>query len=511
MNKILLLSLFVLIVVSVFTVLLRPEAQEKYPQLEWMSDTNPQRFEQAELFETWLKTKYPDLSKDSRYPAFGIKLNAANNQSTVIQAVSGVAGDLIDHLNVPVFGAMGLLRPLGEDAKKRGYDLSTTYPNMEGILGYEGEQYGYPCNVAVSSFLFNLNTLKKYDLSLPDEDWTTEDFERIAKKFMDRTKQGNARRTIFFALSALSLGETFIVINARSNGVDVYNETLTKCIADDERFYRIYEQLYKWTYVDKILPTAAEVASNDTETGFGGAAFTHFINGNYATIIAGRWALIRFRELPPEERFPMAMTLFPQGPFKNGILTARVTGIYAGSRNYDKAGYFMEFLASKEYNDYIIKYTDGLPPTPKYVLNNPEYLSPKEYPSEGNIHAKELEYAMHYAIPAPQTPYFRKTGTSWFSYALSKVMANRATAKEAVNEAVERVNSGIAESVAANDKLAAMYERDMELQKKIDAVKATWKYRRGKIISGEKIPENWIKNPFYKKYYAHLGMLKGAE
>ena len=51
----------------------------------------------------------------------------------------------------------------------------------------------------------------------------------------------------------------------------------------------------------------------------------------------------------------------------------------------------------------------------------------------------------------------------------------------------------------------------MELQKKIDAVKATWKYRRGKIISGEKIPENWIKNPFYKKYYAHLGMLKGAE
>ena len=86
------------------------------------------------------------------------------------------------------------------DAKKRGYDLSTTYPNMEGILGYEGEQYGYPCNVAVSSFLFNLNTLKKYDLSLPDEDWTTEDFERIAKKFMDRTKQGNARRTIFFAL-----------------------------------------------------------------------------------------------------------------------------------------------------------------------------------------------------------------------------------------------------------------------------------------------------------------------
>ena len=118
MNKILLLSLFVLIVVSVFTVLLRPEAQEKYPQLEWMSDTNPQRFEQAELFETWLKTKYPDLSKDSRYPAFGIKLNAANNQSTVIQAVSGVAGDLIDHLNG--FRRDGTAQTAGRGCEKTG-------------------------------------------------------------------------------------------------------------------------------------------------------------------------------------------------------------------------------------------------------------------------------------------------------------------------------------------------------------------------------------------------------
>ncbi len=511
MNKILLLSLFVLIVVSVFTVLFRPEAQEKYPLLEWMSDTNPQRFEQAELFEKWLKEKYPELSADKELPAFGIKLNAASNQSTIIQAVSGVAGDLIDHLNVPIFGAMGLLHPLNEDAKRGGYGLDSTYPNMKGLLTYEGEQYGYPCNVAVSSFMFNLNTLDKYDVSLPDEDWTTEDFEEISKEFMERTGQANTRRTIFFSLSAESLGEPFIIINARSNGIDFYNETLTKCIANDERVYKIYEQLYRWTYVDKILPTAAEVASNDTETGFGGAAFTHFINGNYATIIAGRWALIRFRELAASERFPMAMTLYPQGPFKNALITTRATGVYAGTRHFDKARYFMEFLASKEYNDYIIKYTDGLPPNPKYALDNPEYLSPKEYPNEGNIHEKELEYAMRYAIPAPQSPYFRKTGTGWFSYALSKVMANRATAKEAVDEAVTRTNNGIAEMVAANDKLAVIYDRDVKLQKKIDAIKATWKYRWGRVVSGEKIPENWVKNPFYLKYYAHLGMLKGAE
>ena len=171
----------------------------------------------------------------------------------------------------------------------------------------------------------------------------------------------------------------------------------------------------------------------------------------------------------------------------------------------------MEFLASKEYNDYIIKYTDGLPPNPKYAIGNPDYLAPKDYPNEGNIHAKELEYAMTCALPVPQTPYYRATGTNWFGFALSKVLAGRATAKESVDEAVERINTGIAESVAANDKLAKLYQRDVDFQHKIDAVKATWKFRRGKIVSGEKIPENWIKNPFHKKYYAHLGMLKGAE
>ena len=511
MNKALIVSLALLIVASVATYLFRPETMEKYPLLEWMSDSNPQRFEQVELFEKWLKERHPELAKEKDHPPFGIKVSAGNNQSALIQAVSGVAGDLLDHLNVPVFAAMGLLKPLSGDAAKHGFDLRETYPNTEALLGYEGEQYGYPCNLVVASFIFNRKTLEQYGVSIPKETWTPDDFEKYAKDFMKNTGQGSNRRTIFFSLSAESLGDTFIHINARSYGIDMYNETLTKCIANDERFYRVYELLYKWTYVDKILPTAAEVASNDTESGFGGAAFSHFINGNYASIIAGRWALIRFRELTEAERFPMAMTLFPQGPFKNAVIGTRATGIYAGSKKYDMAKYFMEFLASKEYNDYIIKYADGLPPNPKYAIGNPDYLSPKEYPNEGNIHAKELEYAMKYALPAPQTPYYRKTGTNWFAFALSKVMAGRASAREAVDEAVERVNSGIAESVAANDRLAKLYQRDLDFQLKIDAIKATWKYRRGEIVSGEKIPENWVKNPYYKKYYSHLGMLKGAE
>ena len=92
MNKALIASLVLLIIASAATYLLRPESMEKYPLVEWMSDSNPQRFEQTELFDKWLREKHPELAENKDLPAFGIKLSAANNQSTIIQAVSGVAG-----------------------------------------------------------------------------------------------------------------------------------------------------------------------------------------------------------------------------------------------------------------------------------------------------------------------------------------------------------------------------------------------------------------------------------
>ena len=163
-----------------------------------MSDSNPQRFEQTELFEKWLGEKHPELVKRKDLPPFGVKLSAANNQSTIIQAVSGVAGDLIDHLNVPIFAAMGLLKPLGADAKKQGFDLSKTYPNMEALLGYEGEQYGYPCNVAVSSFIFNEDTLKRYGMRVPREPSSRSTSEVTELTPTTRHRQSALRMMIVF-------------------------------------------------------------------------------------------------------------------------------------------------------------------------------------------------------------------------------------------------------------------------------------------------------------------------
>jgi len=504
MNKLFFGILAVLVAASVYTYLSEPEQQTGYPLIYWKSDPNPQRYEQIELFSKWLEKNHPELQTTPGLPPFGVKLDTASNQSTLIQAVSGVGGDLIDFSIVPVFYAMGIIKDLTPYAKAGKFGLDTTYPGVAGLLSsYDGKQAGYPCNVAVGNFWINKKTFEKHGVKLPKEAITLEEFERLGKEFVKKANASNPDKKIFYCPAATTFGVSFNLINARSQGLDVLNETLTKCTVNDPRYINPMKLLYKWTYTDKILPTAADVASQNVETGgYGGATFTHFIRGTYGMIVTGRYALIRFRELPKEEHIPLTCIQFPQsGKFRNMVATARITSMYAGTKDPDKTKYFFEFLASKDYNDYIIRGVDGLPPNPSFAMNNPEYIKPPQYPTEGNVHINELKWAMELALPLPQTPYYSSTGRDWYGYALDKFMNDRATAEEAVKEAEDRINMSIRQTVEENPKLAKGYAEDIALQKKIDEYKA----------AGKKIPVNWIKNPYYLKYYKSKNMLAEPE
>lgn len=510
MNKLFFSILAVLVAASIVTYLKLPSQETEHTYLSWSSDPNPARYEQIDIFQEWMKKKHPEVKpKANGNPEFEVKLFSSNNQSMLIQAVSGVAGDLLDAVPIPVYADMGLLTDVTEHAKASGYGADTTYPGAASLISYEGKQFGYPCNLLAPTMWINHETFEKYDIPIPEANWTPEEFERIGKLFNERVKQGDRGRTIFFTTP---LSFDYALVYGRSLGTDSYNETMTRSTLSDPRFVAAVKLIYKWTYVDRILPTAAEVASNTTETGgFGGAGLAHFIHGNYAMIITGRYALIRFRELPKDEQLRLSNVMLPQYGFPNLPLWSRSTAIYAGSKYADKAEYFLEFLASKEYNDTIIHSADGLPPTPKYAMNNPEYLRPAAYPNEGAVHENELKWALNHGIPTTASPYFKSTGTNWSSFALDKVMADRAEAPEALKEAEARINDAIAETVAANDKLRKMYNAALEKQLKIDAIKAGWKYDPNDpytVISGEKIPEKLILNPYHLRYYDSIGMLK---
>ena len=310
---------------------------------------------------------------------------------------------------------------------------------------------------------------------------------------MKRANADNPKPQNFFGES-IANKEPFLLCMSRSMGHDFYNETMTRSNINNPATEKALELFYKWTYEDRLFPTAADVASANEAGGYGGATFSQFINGKLAMIITGRFALIRFREL--KDPINVWATQYPMWDFKNMIVAARSTIVYKGSKNKEFTRLFMEFLADKDYNEYIIEGADGLPPNPSYAIGNPKYLTPR--PNEGNVHSAELKWALETSFCPSISPYFNILGSNWTIYVMGKYFNGRATAKEALQEAEMRYNTGIDDAIKANDELRKQWEADIASQKIIDKCKE----------QGEKIPAKLIINPFYLGYYRAKGLLE---
>ncbi len=489
MGKLFIVILTLLILASVATVMTESRRQTEHTVIYWKSDANPQRYDQIDLFHHWLKEN-GHVDKNGR-PVVELRLDSANNQSKLIQAVSGVGGDIID-AGTNEFQPLGVLRDLTEDARELGFDSGASYPGLKQDLFADGRQYAYPCNVGVAGLWCNVDAFAKYHMKPPPEIWTPEEFGRIGREFVKRANAGKKRRDVFFC-SGCQLG--LLDPMGRSEGLDMFNETLTACILDDPRYVKILKLVHKWTYQDGLFPTAAEVLSMNTESGYGGANFSQFLNGGYGMMLTSRYCLIRLREA--ESPITLSASRFPEYDFQNMIIRARTATLYRGGKHPELAKLFFAYLADKEYNDYIIEGSDGLPPNPKFAINNPIYLHPEQYPNEGDTHARELNWAMTIALPQPYSPYCKSIGINWQKYVLEKYFNGLCTAEEAAAETQNRINASIQTTVNANKRLKKRYLKNCELQKKIDAYKK----------AGKKLPESWIRSPYYRAYYKAKGMM----
>lgn len=481
----------VLLAASLYTFLTRAEERTRHPVLVWTTGICPERYAQLELFRVWMR-KNGHVDADGEL-LFDVKPEVADNQSTLIQAVSGVAGDIIDFVPVSRYAPMGVLEDITEFTRARNMDAAHNYPNTASLLEWRGRQYAYPCNLVVWSLWQNLDTFAKYGMEPPPTEWTPEEFERIGLEFTRRANAGKTRQDVFFCAPAT--GQMMIAL-ARSRGVDLYNETLTASELRRPEFVDTLKLMHKWTYVDHLLPTAAEVAS-ELSTGSVSAneASGQLISGRYAMISIGRYVNM---DLRPRKAAPirLANSLFPQYGFKNMLVAARASAVYKGSRHKEEAKLFLEFLSSREYNELIAASSDGLPPNPAFVEADPALLAPAEWKNEGKTHLNELRWGRELALPPPQSPY-DLLQRDMLSYAYEKFVGGLATAEAALTEAAAMVDREIHNTAESSDMLRREYAEAVKLQKKIDAYKK----------EGKKIPAEWIANPFHLVYYRQKEML----
>jgi multiple sugar transport system substrate-binding protein len=246
------------------------------------------------------------------------------------------------------------------------------------------------------------------------------------------------------------------------------------------------------------MPSSAERVSMNAASSFGNdGEVSQFIHEQYGMLCIGRYIYMNLRMLDKE--LPTANHLFPQYEFQNAFIDGRMSAVYAGGKHKEYAKLFLKFLASREYSDLLVDSADGLPPNRRMVESNPDYFHPPKYPLEGEPNTNEFNWACSVALKNPYSCY-NKFSTRIYEM-LDQVMNNLSTAEESVKDTHNRINRYIAETVGGNPKLKEQYDKDVALQKKIDAYKA----------EGKKIPANWIKNPYYLQYYKSKNMLAAPE
>lgn len=370
--KYLFMCIFALLgLASIATWKMLPATKTDVPVVYWVTDPNPARIEQVAIFQRWLK-------KDPNRPAMKVLVDAANNRTEkkVIQGVSGVGGDTMDiggGAGMRYFNAIGLLEPVTSYAKKLGYDANSTYKAIQPSITQDGEQYLYPCNVAVRMLWVDYNLFDDLGVERPPLRWDFETFERIGKAYVAKANPPG-KKQMNFMVNSVTSSQLY-----RSQGLSTFNETLTRCTLTDERYIKSLDLKYKWTYKDHIIPTPSEISGFDVESGYGGPTLYLFAQGNYAMFEMGRYALIRLRELQQERitngkpMMKLGVLEVPNGGFPVTRVATRALGVYSGMRQrgdmeqLNRAITFQSYLASEDYNMQVVRDADALPPNPKYT------------------------------------------------------------------------------------------------------------------------------------------------
>ncbi|MCB1103125.1 MAG: extracellular solute-binding protein [Opitutaceae bacterium] len=487
MKKLFLLSFLLLVLASAATYWSLPEQQSDRPIIYWAVQPDAGKMKMRDLFYRWREAR--------GLPPVELRLDAANRDKTkkMVQGVSGVGSDLIDVWTgemMPLQSA-GVLADITEAAESYGVTPAATYPGAASELVVAGRQYAFPRNVVATMIWVNRDVFDQYGITPPPRRWTIEEFDRLGREFVEAANPPGRRDRVYF------INQVPRLTLRRSLGVDMFNETLTRCVLDDPRNVEMMRYLRKWVIDDKLVPTReAEQAFAADASGFR-LRVSLFARGQYAMLSLGRWALILLRELPPVN---LAVVEPFHGGFPNVDLAVGGVGVYAGSPHPEIASSFLGFLASEAFNMTVVESGDSLPPLPRYAQTE-AFRQPPDRPNEWGTHEVFAESALAMGIGPPRSPFVLPSVFSRLeSDAYDSMVAGRISPEEAARQAADRINREIQISLEADPALRPVYEQGLALQRKIEQARA----------AGRLVPAAWILNPFYRDYYRAQGWLTDA-
>lgn len=450
----------------------------------WATVMNPSYRGYADKYLAWRKAQGLPEEK------IAIDVNSFGLQKTLVQGVSGVAADVIDtHAEMPYYREVGLIENLDQWPDVAGPVRKNleSFPWVSNAFLGDGHLYCVPTRYHTQFLLLNLDTLKKWGIKAPPFVNSLDEFEKIAREFVEKANAGKTRRDAYFCAN-IPFNTLF-----HSSGISIFNETGTGMAKFDAARQALMDRYRRWMYDDHLIPTPAEMASFSVEYVGLGAAFSIFYKGQFAALFGGRYVAIFMRQLPK----PAAMggMLVPHGGYPVVDISYGGLTLYKGGHIKERALGFMKWCTSLDFAKAAVASSDALPPFPQ-VFDDPELLRPSKWTNEWDFHRRFVEVIRSNHVCSPdETPYLIGSQMNVWNKGLEAWTIRAIDAATAWSNAEAFVAKDISVNLNRRPEWRAKYAKALETQKKIDAIKE----------AGGKIPLQWVENPYLRQYYKDKG------
>lgn len=340
------------------------------------------------------------------------------------QIAGGLAPDVmrIDSYYFVDFLRTGALMDITPLIERDGLDMSLYYP--AGLLDsmHEGRYYGLPWGTAPLYMIINLDMFDDAGLSVPDPDWTWDEFEELIHKL---AKGEGTRRQYGFGFEALMV-HMFPFL--WGEGADLFDETLTTFALNEPKAVEVLDRFAKMV-ADRILPDPANFVTPEVLSRW-------MINNAVAMRMGSAQEILALQQA---ESLRFTVMPMPGGPAKQNttVYKSNTVAISATTDKLEAAWTFLKFLRGPGLEgERLYMQANRIPPT----FNIPElweiFADPNKHPH--NIVEMTQLIAEQYAHLLPLRPGWNEF-MGIIEPELQRIFAGQVGAQQAMDRIAPRV------------------------------------------------------------------------
>ncbi|MFA7373220.1 MAG: sugar ABC transporter substrate-binding protein [bacterium] len=306
---------------------------------------------------------------EKAHPGIKVKLDWGTTQQKILTQIAG--GNPPDVFmwwsGITDLAKRDVLLPLNRFVNREGIDMEQYYKCLVDYYTFDGRLYAFPMQLKTNCIIYNKDIFDKAKVAYPQENWTWDDYCRIAEKLTGDSDNDGIRDR--FGASTVLWFEWLLW-----SGCSVLDNDGKKCILDsDPHVRKVLPILYKFN--KDICPTPAEASAF---TGSGAAGAQGFLSQRVAMQVAPAFML---SALMPVKNFRWDIAPLPQGPLGENIHTFDDAGLCIPRtiKHPEEAFKFVAFYCNEENQKLLGTSRNGIPANRKaaeatYAISSPVQL-----------------------------------------------------------------------------------------------------------------------------------------